>query len=128
MRIFLSTNSQLHADVVDVRLSGTTAITVLAERRDGDMSTLFRAEELERAKLCAVKDSLSAVAMREVVCVVLTKEKFETAVGPLTNLADDTHKYEYYFIFIHDPWCLSMSAFEDIHKVKTCLLTSLLHF
>lgn len=46
----------------------------------------------EWALLGELKDSLSAVAVGEVVCVVLTKEKFESAVGPLTNLADDTHK------------------------------------
>lgn len=48
----------------------------------------------EWALLGELKDSLSAVAVGEVVCVVLTKEKFESAVGPLTNLADDTHKYD----------------------------------
>lgn len=61
----------------------------------------------EWALLGELKDSLSAVAVGEVVCVVLTKEKFESAVGPLTNLADDTHKYENYN-FLHDPCCLSM--------------------
>lgn len=48
----------------------------------------------EWALLGELKDSLSAVAVGEVVCVVLTKEKFESAVGPLANLADDSHKYD----------------------------------
>lgn len=78
---FLSTNSQLHADVVDDSMSGTTAITVmvrgrtiyvanagdsravLAERREGDLvavdlsidQTPFRPDELERVKLCGAR-------------------------------------------------------------------------
>lgn len=54
----------------------------------------------EWALLGELKDSLSAVAVGEVVCVVLTKEKFESAVGPLTNLADDSHKYDTIFFFM----------------------------
>lgn len=45
----------------------------------------------EWALLGELKDSLSAVAVGEVVCVVLTKENLETAVGPLTNLSDDNN-------------------------------------
>lgn len=78
---FLTTNSQLHADVLDDSMSGTTAITVLvrgrtiyvansgdsraviAERRGQgvvavDLSidqTPFRADELERVKLCGAR-------------------------------------------------------------------------
>ncbi|CAH2051180.1 unnamed protein product [Thlaspi arvense] len=46
----------------------------------------------EWALLGELKDSLSVVAVGEVVCVVLTKENFDSAVGPLTNLSDDSHK------------------------------------
>lgn len=78
---YLSTNSQLHADVLDDSMSGTTAITVLvrgrtiyvansgdsraviAERRGEaivavDLSvdqTPFREDELERVKLCGAR-------------------------------------------------------------------------
>lgn len=78
---FLTTNSQLHADSLDDSMSGTTAITVLvrgrtiyvansgdsraviAERRGSkivavDLSidqTPFRADELERVKLCGAR-------------------------------------------------------------------------
>ncbi|XP_061357967.1 protein phosphatase 2C and cyclic nucleotide-binding/kinase domain-containing protein isoform X1 [Gastrolobium bilobum] len=78
---FLTTNSQLHADVLDDSMSGTTAITVLvrgktiyvansgdsraviAERRGKDVvavdlsidHTPFRPDELERVKLCGAR-------------------------------------------------------------------------
>ncbi|XP_024935418.1 protein phosphatase 2C and cyclic nucleotide-binding/kinase domain-containing protein isoform X2 [Ziziphus jujuba] len=78
---FLATNSQLHADTLDDSMSGTTAITVLvrgrtiyvansgdsraviAERRGKDImavdlsidQTPFRADELERVKLCGAR-------------------------------------------------------------------------
>ena len=37
--------------------------------------------------------SLSAVAMSDVVCAVLTKEKFESVIGPLQKLSLEDHKY-----------------------------------
>ncbi|XP_054812249.1 protein phosphatase 2C and cyclic nucleotide-binding/kinase domain-containing protein isoform X2 [Prosopis cineraria] len=78
---FLATNSQLHADVLDDSMSGTTAITVLvrgrtiyvansgdsraviAERRGNDVvavdlsmdQTPFRQDELERVRLCGAR-------------------------------------------------------------------------
>lgn len=78
---FLATNSQLHADSIDDSMSGTTAITmlvrgrtlyiansgdsraVIAERRGKDIvavdlsidQTPFRADELERVKLCGAR-------------------------------------------------------------------------
>ncbi|GKV06667.1 hypothetical protein SLEP1_g18527 [Rubroshorea leprosula] len=78
---FLTTNSQLHADSLDDSMSGTTAITVLvrgrkiyvansgdsraviAERRGKDIvavdlsidQTPYRADELERVKLCGAR-------------------------------------------------------------------------
>ncbi|CAK9172737.1 unnamed protein product [Ilex paraguariensis] len=36
--------------------------------------------------------TLSAVAIDDVVCAVLTKEKFDSIVGPLTKLSQDDHK------------------------------------
>ncbi|XP_038878756.1 protein phosphatase 2C and cyclic nucleotide-binding/kinase domain-containing protein isoform X1 [Benincasa hispida] len=78
---YLSTNSQLHADILDDSMSGTTAITVLvrgrtiyvansgdsraviAERRGKEVvavdlsidQTPFRTDELERVKLCGAR-------------------------------------------------------------------------
>ncbi|KAL2321309.1 hypothetical protein Fmac_030278 [Flemingia macrophylla] len=78
---FLATNSQLHADVLDDSMSGTTAVTalvrgrtvyvansgdsraVIAERRGKEVvavdlsidQTPFRADELERVKLCGAR-------------------------------------------------------------------------
>lgn len=37
--------------------------------------------------------SLSAVAVGDVVCAVLTKEKFESVIGPLKNLPREDQKY-----------------------------------
>lgn len=54
----------------------------------------------EWALLGELKDSLSVVAVGEVVCVILTKENFESAVGPLTNLSDDSHKYDTTIFFM----------------------------
>lgn len=36
---------------------------------------------------------LHAVAVGDVVCAILTKEKFESVVGPLPNLSQDDQKY-----------------------------------
>ncbi|XP_043706487.1 protein phosphatase 2C and cyclic nucleotide-binding/kinase domain-containing protein isoform X2 [Telopea speciosissima] len=78
---FLATNSQMHSDSLDDSMSGTTAITILvkgrtlyvansgdsraviAERRGKDIvavdlsidQTPFRADELERVKLCGAR-------------------------------------------------------------------------
>ncbi|KAE8647032.1 hypothetical protein Csa_022960 [Cucumis sativus] len=78
---YLTTNSQLHADILDDSMSGTTAITVLvrgrtiyvansgdsraviAERRGKEVvavdlsidQTPFRTDELERVKLCGAR-------------------------------------------------------------------------
>ncbi|KAL5976834.1 hypothetical protein ACLOJK_021168 [Asimina triloba] len=41
-------------------------------------------------------DSLSAVAVGDVVCLVLTKEKFDSAVGPIAKLPQDDHKSKDY--------------------------------
>lgn len=37
--------------------------------------------------------SLSAVAIGDVTCAVITKEKFDSAVGPLAKFSLDDHKY-----------------------------------
>ncbi|XP_027357548.1 protein phosphatase 2C and cyclic nucleotide-binding/kinase domain-containing protein isoform X3 [Abrus precatorius] len=95
---FLATNSQLHADVLDDSMSGTTAITVLvrgktmyvansgdsravvAERRGKDLvavdlsidQTPFRTDELERVKLCGARvltlDQIEGIKNPEVQC------------------------------------------------------------
>lgn len=38
-------------------------------------------------------DLFSAVAVGDVVCAVLTKERFDSAIGPLTKLNQDDQKY-----------------------------------
>lgn len=38
-------------------------------------------------------DSLNAVAVGDVVCAVLTKEKFDSVVGPFTKISQDDQKY-----------------------------------
>lgn len=38
--------------------------------------------------------SFSAVAMGDVVCTLLTKEKFDAVVGPLAKLSQDDEKYD----------------------------------
>ncbi|KAH6797947.1 protein phosphatase 2C and cyclic nucleotide-binding/kinase domain-containing protein [Perilla frutescens var. hirtella] len=40
--------------------------------------------------------SLSAIAVGDVVCSVLTKEKFDSVVGPLAKLSQDDHKSKQY--------------------------------
>ncbi|MBA0747504.1 hypothetical protein Gogos_004415 [Gossypium gossypioides] len=40
--------------------------------------------------------SLSAIAVGEVTCALLTKEKFDSVVGPLTKLSQDDHKSQDY--------------------------------
>lgn len=37
--------------------------------------------------------SVSAVAVGDVVCAILTKEKFDSIVGPLAKLSQEDHKY-----------------------------------
>ncbi|KAE9448671.1 hypothetical protein C3L33_19428, partial [Rhododendron williamsianum] len=95
---FLATNSQLHADSLDDSMSGTTAITILvrgrtlyiansgdsraviAERKGNgivaiDLSidqTPFRADELERVKLCGARvltlDQIEGLKSTDVQC------------------------------------------------------------
>ncbi|XP_022856871.1 protein phosphatase 2C and cyclic nucleotide-binding/kinase domain-containing protein-like [Olea europaea var. sylvestris] len=95
---FLATNSQLHDDVLDDSMSGTTAITVLvrgktlyvanagdsraliAERRGNDIvavdlsidQTPFRPDELERVKLCGARvltlDQIEGLKTPDVQC------------------------------------------------------------
>lgn len=38
-------------------------------------------------------DSLNVVALGDVVCAVLTKEKFESVVGPLPKILQDGYRY-----------------------------------
>lgn len=38
-------------------------------------------------------DLFNAVAVGDVVCAVLTKEKFDSVIGPLTKLTQDDQKY-----------------------------------
>lgn len=37
--------------------------------------------------------SLSAVAVGDVVCILVTKEKFDSAVGPIAKIAQGNNKY-----------------------------------
>lgn len=37
--------------------------------------------------------SLTAVAVDDVVCALLTKEKFESVIGPLQKISQEDHKY-----------------------------------
>ncbi|KAG0491874.1 hypothetical protein HPP92_005272 [Vanilla planifolia] len=95
---FLTTNSQLHSDILDDSMSGTTAITILirgrtiyvanagdsraiiAEKREKDIlavdlsvdQTPFRSDELERVKHCGAKvltlDQLEGLKDPDVQC------------------------------------------------------------
>jgi CRP-like cAMP-binding protein len=48
--------------------------------------------------------SLRAVAMGDVVCAVLTKEKIDSVVGPFTKLSQDDHKYVISYFYTRIPF------------------------
>ncbi|KAL1195600.1 Protein phosphatase 2C and cyclic nucleotide-binding/kinase domain-containing protein [Cardamine amara subsp. amara] len=73
----------------------------------------------EWALLGELKDSLSVVAVGEVVCVVLTKENFDSAVGPLTNLPADSHKSR------HSSFDLSRAKVTDTTALAKATLADL---
>ncbi|ESQ50371.1 hypothetical protein EUTSA_v10001889mg [Eutrema salsugineum] len=77
--------SSLKTDITKEYENLETGTEVSIEKQEGSYFG-------EWALLGELKDSLKAVAVGEVVCVILTKENFDSAVGPLTNLSDDGHK------------------------------------
>lgn len=58
--------------------------------------------------------SFSAVAMGDVVCSVLTKEKFDSVVGPLAKLSRDDHKYVIRFL---KQFAISYDIYSSINDV-----------
>ncbi|KAB1224454.1 Protein phosphatase 2C and cyclic nucleotide-binding/kinase domain-containing protein [Morella rubra] len=75
-------------------------------------------------------DSLRAVAVGEVVCAVLTKEKFDSVVGPLTKLSQDDHKSRDYSSDIpkEATKSIDVSAFANVQlsdlEWRSCLYTT----
>ncbi|XP_057467856.1 protein phosphatase 2C and cyclic nucleotide-binding/kinase domain-containing protein isoform X2 [Actinidia eriantha] len=73
--------------------------------------------------------SLSAVAVGDVVCAVLTKEKFESVVGPLAKLSQDDHKSGEYSLDLSkesrsiDPSTLAKVKLSDLEWRK-CLYST----
>ena len=53
--------------------------------------------------------SFSAVAMGDVVCAVLTKEKFDAVVGPLAKLSQGDEKYD--LISCRECYCLYLRGY-----------------
>ncbi|XP_010526449.1 PREDICTED: protein phosphatase 2C and cyclic nucleotide-binding/kinase domain-containing protein isoform X2 [Tarenaya hassleriana] len=77
--------SSLKTDIPkgDENLQTGTEISI--EKREGSSFG-------EWALLGELKGSVTAIAVGDVVCVVLTKEKFDSVIGPLTKLSEDDHK------------------------------------
>ncbi|GFY98372.1 protein phosphatase 2C and cyclic nucleotide-binding/kinase domain-containing protein [Actinidia rufa] len=73
--------------------------------------------------------SVSAVAVGDVVCAVLTKEKFESVIGPLAKLSQDDHKSREYSLDLSkesriiDPSTLGKVKLSDLEWRK-CLYST----
>ncbi|KAL6974435.1 cGMP-dependent protein kinase [Sarracenia purpurea var. burkii] len=73
--------------------------------------------------------SVSAVAVGDVVCAVLTKEKFDSVVGPLAKLSQDDHKSKDYSLDLSkepkiiDPSTLGKVKLSDLEWRK-CLYST----
>ncbi|KAF8400848.1 hypothetical protein HHK36_014151 [Tetracentron sinense] len=63
-------------------------------------------------------DSLSAIAVGDVVCAVLTKEKFDSVVGPLAKLSQDAQKLRDYSLSFSKESAKSIIDASDFSKVQ----------
>ncbi|KAF3965164.1 hypothetical protein ACB098_01G175600 [Castanea mollissima] len=74
--------------------------------------------------------SLRAVAMGDVVCAVLTKDNFDSVVGPLTKLSQDDHKSRDYSSDFpkESARSIDVSAFAEVQlsdlEWRTCLYST----
>lgn len=86
-------------------VNSSSLMSEVENQEDGVSSKNFSVEKTEGsyfgewALLGECLSSLSAVAVGDVVCSVLTKEKFDSIVGPLAKLSQDDNKYVINFCF-----------------------------
>lgn len=91
---------KITCDMGLVKSVNASSLMPEVEKQDGGMSSKsFSVEKTEGSYfgewtlLGERISSLSAIAVGDVVCSVLTKEKFDSVVGPLAKFSQDDHKY-----------------------------------
>lgn len=64
---------------------------------------------------------LRAVAEGDVVCAILTKEKFESVVGPLPKLSQDDQKYNAFAfeLYWHSFYIFFLESYYSLYKLFT---------
>lgn len=74
--------------------------------------------------------SLTAVAVDDVVCAILTKEKFDLVVGPLTKISHDDQKYVVIFSMKYLIMCCFFSFFSlfFLNFIPTTMGVSILNY
>ncbi|GFP92081.1 protein phosphatase 2c and cyclic nucleotide-binding/kinase domain-containing protein [Phtheirospermum japonicum] len=83
-------------------VNASSLMPELEKQDDGTSDKIFSAKKTEGsyfgewALLGERISSLSVIAVGDVVCSVLTKEKFDSVVGPLAKLSQDDHKSKHY--------------------------------
>ncbi|PON92608.1 cAMP-dependent protein kinase regulatory subunit [Trema orientale] len=91
----LSEVSFSHGQSVVKKNEGLSALYIIQKRRGSKELSVEKTEGRyfgEWTLLGEYNDSISAVAIGDVICAVLTKENFESAVGPLRKLSQDDQK------------------------------------
>ncbi|CAA0838627.1 Protein phosphatase 2C and cyclic nucleotide-binding/kinase domain-containing protein [Striga hermonthica] len=90
---------KITCDIDSVKSTNASSLLPEPKKQDGDVSSKsFTVEKTEGsyfgewALLGVHISSLSVIAVGNVVCSVLTKEKFDSVVGPLAKLSQDDHK------------------------------------
>ncbi|KAK6126879.1 hypothetical protein DH2020_039374 [Rehmannia glutinosa] len=94
---------KITCDMDSVKNVNASSLMPELEKQDNDMSSKdFSVKKTEGSffgewtLLGEHIASLSAIAVGDVVCSVLTKEKFDSVVGPLAKLSQDDHKSKHY--------------------------------
>ncbi|KAI3447012.1 hypothetical protein Pfo_003677 [Paulownia fortunei] len=93
---------KITCDMDSVKIVNASSLMPEVEKQDDDMSSCYSVEKTEGSyfgEWTLLGDhisSLSAIAVGDVVCSVLTKEKFDSVVGPLAKLSQDDHKSKHY--------------------------------
>ncbi|GFS41212.1 protein phosphatase 2C and cyclic nucleotide-binding/kinase domain-containing protein [Actinidia rufa] len=128
---------RITADVEVINKPNTGSLTSDKSKQDNDMQRYkeFFVEKPEGSYfgewtlLGENIGSVSAVAVGDVVCAVLTKEKFESVVGPLAKLSQDDHKSGEYSLDLSndsrsiDPSTLAKVKLSDLEWRK-CLYST----
>ncbi|KAK6151829.1 hypothetical protein DH2020_014464 [Rehmannia glutinosa] len=128
---------KITCDMDSVKNVNASSLMPELEKQDNDMSSKdFSVKKTEGSffgewtLLGEHIASLSAIAVGDVVCSVLTKEKFDSVVGPLAKLSQDDHKSKHYSTTLSSESIKNLDA-STIQKIqladlewRTCLYST----